>query len=167
MRTIMKHRIFLLIVPLVLLSGCGATLFAAGGATPLPDTLHVRRVNHAPANYYPSFSPRTITDQQAVQQLYKTIEALPSSSGSGVRMCPNDRGLEYQLDFYQGHTLIQGVIYDPEGCQFLKIGNTDIRIPDESFVQSFAHLLGIRKEDLAPMPLYSCTIKSPCVSPTP
>jgi len=167
MRSILKHHILLLIVSLVLLSGCGATLFAAGGAKLLPDTLHVRLVNHIPDNHYPSSSPRTITDQQAVQQLYTTIQALPSSSGSGVRMCPIDRGLDYQLDFYQGHILIREVIYDPEGCQLLKIGTTDVRIPNESFVQSLAHMLGIHKEDLAPVPLYSCAIKSPCASPTP
>ncbi|MHB8599525.1 MAG: hypothetical protein ACYDER_22265 [Ktedonobacteraceae bacterium] len=166
---IKKRYLILLIFPLILLSGCGTTFVSAVTTTTqqAPTTVQVRRVNLIPGNHYLPFSPRTITDQQVVQRLYNAMQALPHWDLSGPVSCPNDAGLEYQLDFFQEHTFIQEVVFDPEGCSTVRIGKNDVRVPDKSFTQLFVQTLGISETELAPLPLFSCTPHSPCPSPTP
>jgi len=165
----MKRRINSLIVPsliiaLFLLSGCGTAVSAKG--EPTPTVLQVIRVNTIPLNHYLPFSPRTISDPHAVQRLYDAAQALPRLSLPPIINCPLDLGLEYHLIFSQGHTLMQAMIVYPEGCRRLQIGESDLRVLTEPFVHLFLQTIGIAEPELAPLPLYSCTPKSPCPSPT-
>ena len=169
----MKQRINSLIVPsliiaLFLLSGCGTAHVAAVSAEgePTPTVLQVIRVNTIPLNHYLPFSPRTISDPRAVQQLYDAARALPRLSLPPIINCPLDLGLDYHLIFYQGHTLMQAMVFYPEGCRRLKIGESDLRVLTEPFVHLLVQTIGIAEPELAPLPLYSCNPKSPCLSPT-
>ncbi len=166
----MKQRIILLIIPLILLSGCGAVLTTAGAAGGEPTILQVRRVNLVSGTHHPPFSPHTIIDQRAVQRLYNAAQALPHFTipePPGWMSCPHDSGLEYQLDFFQKHTLMQEVIFYPGGCSLLRLGEKDVRVYTKSFVQLFVQTIGISEAELFPQPLFSCTPHSPCLSPTP
>ncbi len=164
-----QHCLILVMVPLVLLSGCSIASASAATTQAVPTTLQVHRVNLISANHYRPFSPRTITNQQEVQRLYNAMQALPhrNTTGSAPQFCPQDAGLEYQLDFFQEHTLIQEAIFDPEGCSSVRIGKTDIRVAGESFAQLFAQTLGISRNELTPRPLCSCTPHSSCSSSAP
>lgn len=163
----MKRLIISLIILVVLLSGCGTAQVTASSAGGEPTTLHVLRVNGIPENHYLPFSPRTVTDQHAVQQLYAAAKALPRLMLPGVINCPADRGLEYHLDFFQGQTLLQEMIYYPGGCTYIRLGKSDDRALTDSFLHLFAQTIGISVAELAPQPLFSCTPHSPCSSPTP
>lgn len=171
MGIIMKQRISSsivpsLIIPLLLLSGCGTahvTPVAAGGE---PTVMQILRVNTIPLNHYLPFSPRTITDPHTVQRLYGAAHALPRLNLPPVINCPADLGLEYHLIFSQRHTVMQAMVFYPEGCRRLQIGESDLRALTEPFVHLFMQTIGIAEPELAPMPLYSCTPHSPCLSPT-
>jgi len=164
----LKQRVLLLCSLLVLLSGCGSALVAASSAGDEPTSLQVYRVNLIPENAYPPFPPHTITAQQTVQRLYNMVQALPRwNSASGQMSCPVWSGLEYQLDFFQGQTLMQKVIYRPGGCSSILIGKNDVRVPSKLFAQSFVQAMGTPEKELFPTPMFSCNPKSPCSSPTP
>ena len=87
-----------------------------------PTTLQVQRINHLPGNCYLPFSPRTITDQQAVQRLYTAAQALPTLDLSGIHHCPANFDLDYQLDFFRGQTRIQEIVLHPTGCSSVDLG---------------------------------------------
>ena len=163
-----KKRILLLIIPLFLLSGCGSLLLTANFGKENPTSLQVNLVNMIPENHYTPTSPHTINNAQAVQQLYNTVQALPhQASGSIARSCPVDSGLQYQLVFSQGQTVIQKATYHPGGCPSVVIGKSDVRVPDKSFAQTLAQTIGLPVKELFPTFLFSCNTHSPCPSPTP
>ena len=62
---------------------------------------------------------------------------------------------------------MQKVIIYPEGCRQVLIGESDHRVLTEPFFHLFVQTIGITESELVPMPLYSCTPHSPCLSPTP
>lgn len=157
-----QRSLILVIATLVLLSGCGTAFVSTSTAAETPTTVQVHRINLIPQNHYPAFSPRTISDQQAVQRLYNAIQVLPHWNTTAPVFCPMDAGLKYQLDFSQGHTAIQEAFFDPEGCPTVRIGKNDVRVPDNAFTQLFAQTLGISETELTPQPLFSCTPHNSC-----
>ena len=143
-------RFFFLVLPLLLVSGCGFVQTASAAGEP-PTTLQVQRINHLPGNRYPPFSPRTITDQQAVQRLYAAAQALPPLNRSGIMHCPVDLALDYQLDFSRGQTRMQEIVLHPTGCSSVEFGKNDARKLTPAFEQLFMQTVGISK--LVPGPL--------------
>ena len=147
------RRFFFLVLPLFLFGGCGfvqtttATVLPAGEH---PTTLQVQRINHLPGNHYPPFSPRTITDQQAVQRLYTAAQALPPLDLTGPINCPVDFALDYQLDFFRGQARIQEIILHPTGCSSVEFGKDDFRAFTPAFEHLFMQTVGIN--NLAPDP---------------
>ncbi len=165
-----KQWLICLILPLILLSGCGLTLTSAANAVEEPTILQVQRVNTETENHYLPFAPRTITNQQLVQHLYHAMQALPQFStpdSPGSLSCPREIGVQYQLVFLHEHSVMQKAIYDPSGCSRIWIGQNDVRAADKPFAQLFAQTIGIPETDLVPVPLFSCNFRSPCPSPTP
>jgi hypothetical protein len=116
-----------------------------------PTTLQVQRRNHLPGNRYLPFSPRTITDQQAVQRLYTAAQALPPLDLSGIHHCPANFALDYQLDFFLGQTRIQEIVLHPTGCSSVDFGNNDLRVFTPAFEHLFMQTVGI--SNLVPGPL--------------
>jgi hypothetical protein len=108
-----------------------------------PTTLQVQRINHLPGNRYLPFSPRTITDQQAVQRLYNAAQALPPLDLSGIYSCPSDVALDYQLDFFQGQTRIQEIVLHPTGCSSVEFVDNDFRVFTPAFEHLFMQTVGI------------------------
>lgn len=158
------------ILLLMLLSGCGTIFVSAASSAQEPTILQVQRVNTESENHYLPFPSRTITNQQVVQQLYNAMLALPhftSHNPPGWLSCPRETGVKYHIAFSHGNSLLQEALYDPSGCPTIRIGKNDVRIPDKSFAQLFAQAVGIPENDLVPVPLYSCNIRTPCLSPTP
>lgn len=125
-----------------------------------PTTLQAQRINHFPGNRYLPFSPRTITDQQAVQRLYTAARALPTLDLSGINHCPNDFALDYQLNFFLGQTRIQEIVLHPTGCSSVDFGNNDLRVFTPAFEHLFMQTVGI--SNLVPGP---CNLLSSCTSP--
>lgn len=173
MNGLKKQWLIWLILPVILLSGCGSILVSAASTGEEPTMLQVQRVNSVNAetgNHYPPFASRTITNQQVVQRLYNVMQALPPftiSNPPGWLSCPHGTDVTYQLDFLHEHSLIREVMYSLSGCPTLRIGKNDVRTPDKSFAQLLAQAVGVSVNDLAPAPLFSCNIHSPCLSPTP
>ncbi len=114
MHIIFKKRILPFIIPLFLLSGCGSFLLIGNFVREDPTSLQVHLVNIVPENHYAPTFQRTLTDSQAIQQLYNTMQVLPyQDAGSIARCCKVDAGLEYQLVFFQGQRVFLKVIYHP------------------------------------------------------
>lgn len=165
-----KQWLISLIFPLILFSGCSSALVAAVSTTDEPTMLQVQRVNTETENHYAPFSARAITNQQVVQRLWSVMQALPPfviPNPPGILFCPNETEVKYQLVFLHDHSILQEALYDPSGCPTLRIGKDDVRIPEKAFQQIFAQVVGIAMNDLVPMPLFSCNIRTPCPSPTP
>jgi len=125
-----------------------------------------------PRAHLPSFSPRAISNQQAVQRLYSTALTLPHFSipnPPGEILCPYGGGMTYQLDFFQNQSFIQEVLVHPGGCRILEIGKKDLRVYNEAFVHLFVLTMGVSEATLFPAPQLSCTptTHSPCPSSTP
>lgn len=154
MNTTRFHRFFFLVLPLLLISGCGfvrtnmAPVVSAGEQ---PTTLWVQRINHLSENHYLPFLPRTITDQQAVQRLSSAAQALPPLNLSGPISCPADFALDYQLDFFRGQTRIQEIVFHPTGCASVEFWKDDIRVFTPAFEHLFMQTVGI--SNLVPGPL--------------
>ena len=156
-----------LIIALFLLSGCATAQVTSVPARREPTAVQVIRVNGIPLNHYLPFPTHTITDPRAVQRLNDSVQALPRLSFPPVINCPVDLGLEFHLIFSQGNAIMQKVIIYPEGCRHVMIGESDLRVLTDPFFHLFVQTIGITESELVPMPLYSCTPHSPCLSPTP
>lgn len=156
-----------LIIPLFLLRGCSTAQVTSVPPRREPTAVQVIRVNRIPLNHYLPFPTRTITDPRAVQRLFDAVQALPRLSLPPVINCPVDLGLEFHQIFSQGNAIMQKVIIYPEGCRQVLIGESDHRVLTEPFFHLFVQTIGITESELVPMPLYSCTPHSPCLSPTP
>lgn len=152
---------FLLLCCLLALAGCATASGYAGSAStptsvslpkgPLPDTLIVTRTSDFPQNNIPSFTPRTVQDAQAVQQLYQAAYAQPFEP-MGIYHCPADFGVVYHLQFlHQGATMLQSTL-DASGCRSLSSGSTPTRQTTDAFWSLFATVAGIPPADLHPMP---------------
>lgn len=164
-----KQWLIALIVLCILSSGCGV------GAATMPSSqknnptaLNITRINILSSNHYQPFASRTITDLQAVQNLYSAMLLLPHAPSNGqARSCPVDWGLEYRLNFSQESTMLTRAIIDMGGCGIINLGKKDTRTYDEAFLQLLAHTVGVSEATLNARPLYSCTPHSPCLTPTP
>ena len=139
-----KYR-FLLLCCLLALAACST---ASG---PLPDTLVITRTNELPQNKIPAFTPRTVQDAQAVQQLYQAAYTQPFLP-MGIYHCPADFGVVYHLQFlHQGTTMLQATL-DASGCRSLSLGTAPTRQTTDAFWSLFATVAGIPPDDLHPMP---------------
>lgn len=151
---------FLLLFCLLALSACStASGYAGSDSTPsvslpkgpLPDTLIVTRTNELPQNNIPAFTPRTVQNAQAVQQLYQAAYAQPFYP-MGTYHCPADWGVYYHLQFlHQGATVLQATL-DASGCQALSLGSTPTRQTTDDFWNLFSNVASIPASDLHPMP---------------
>jgi|SRR5579863_448256 len=170
MNDLKKQMLICLILPVMLVTGCGSVLVSATSSGEEPTTLQVQRVNTETENHYLPFPSRTITNQQIVQRLYSAMQALPpfiTSNTSGPLFCPRGTGVTFHVDFLHERSLIQEAIYSPSGCPTLRLGKNDVRAPDKLFAQIFAQTVEISVNELVPVPLFSCNIRTPCPSPTP
>lgn len=121
------------------LAGCGSTALSAASST-TSTILQVERIKTIPENYYSDFD-RTITNADAILQLYHAALALPTVP-NGITMCPLDAGMMYHLTF-EFRSSTRQMTLDPSGCQILTIGKTDIRQANEAFITLVEHVIGI------------------------
>ena len=137
----MKFVSFFSIIALFLFfSGCSSTQASSGTSSEIM-ILHVVRSAHLDQTQYAPLD-RTITDTQAVHQLYAKALALPKISSGGVYNCPSDIGLIYHLDFQQNGSSHK-MDLDATGCQFLQLSSKDIRQTNESFLSLAAQVIQI------------------------
>ena len=131
---------------LVLLLGL---LLVACAGTPQqpkqPTALHVLR----PASQFPiSGQPfprleRTITNANAVQQLYAAALALPVVDQGKTYNCPADLGVVYQLDFLAGSSMLHHMDVQASGCGWVHLSSTDARWTTAAFNRLLANTIGI------------------------
>ena len=131
----------LLFVPLLLLLLAACSPGTSAGGAPQPTALHVTR-NALPEYTFPAVDV-TIRDVAAVQRLYQSAYALQHARG-GPYLCFADIGLEYQIDFLQGTTILQHMRLDVTGCQFLQIDHEQpVRLTNQAFRNLFSQTTGI------------------------
>jgi hypothetical protein len=128
------------VLSVVLLLMLGVAACGSGGDAK-PTMLHVTR-NEELSGY--DFAPLDVTvrDVNAIQHLYQAAYALPKPP-SGTINCPNDIGLTYHLEFFEGDTSVQQMDLDATGCQFLQITHDEVRMSDGGFRESLRKLIGI------------------------
>ena len=120
--------------------GCGSSTLNTG-ITSSPTSLHVVRTVGDP-ELHVSPLDRTITDVQAVQQLYQAALKLSKASSTASYSCPNDLSVHYLLSFQQ-NTMTQKMDLNATGCMFLQISSTDLRWTTPSFQSLVAQVIGI------------------------
>ncbi len=126
-----------LVALLSLLSGCGSNMIGQTGSAPatpitsgnLPDSVQITLGGPGIAQATPQL---TLHKLAPVQQLYKTMLALPSMPPN--ISCPGDAGPSYQLVFRYGtHTLAQAEA-NRGGCGTVTIsGGKQPRLASQSF----------------------------------
>lgn len=92
-----------------------STISSCSGTQISPVALYVTR--SSPLRPLPPLHI-TITDKQAVQQLYQAIYLLPNAN-SGKRTCLEDSGIIYHLTFIQNKNTKEEINVDPSGCLIL------------------------------------------------
>src|SRR5690348_9715009 len=99
----------LLFIPLLLLLLAVCSPGTSADGVPQPTALHVTR-NALPEYNFPAVDV-TIRDVAAIQRLYQSAYALQHTTG-GPYLCFADIGLEYQINFLQGTTVLQHMRLD-------------------------------------------------------
>jgi len=125
----MKANRFLPLFLLLLLffSACGTSAPAV-----TPDQLHLVRPALGPHDG--SSIDKVITNQSLIHQLYEKLEALPTVPlFNPFQACPAIAGQHDQLTFLQKGKIVLQATADRSGCGTVKIGDNDMRQPDEEF----------------------------------
>jgi len=119
----------------------GATTSAPANG---PTVLHVTRTDPSTTNNLGPLD-RTVTDAQAVQNLYHTALTLPAYAvGSSISQdCLNDLGVIYHLDFLQGTAEVQRMNLDPGNCKILYLSQTDLRQASDAFLNLLKQVLHV------------------------
>ena len=89
----------------------------------------------------PAFS-RCVSDAARVQRLYAAALALPPK-GDRVYACPKSWGITYQLIFLADGVIVGMMTQEADGCGFLHLSQTDIRLTDGPFRQQVADTIGL------------------------
>lgn len=125
---------------------------------PLPDTLHIVRSLMFPTRR--NDLDQTIRDRAQVQQLYRTIQALPSFPQYAG--CPIDWGVQYHLTFFRDQAVIGEMLANAGGCNplFMAAENKpDVELrrtrgpTDLQFWSLLAQMLRLGEKQLNPTPL--------------
>lgn len=122
-------------------------LFAACTSTPSqqPTSLQVTRVVNNPAHKNLSPKSWTITDANAVQQLFDDIHNLPTHHNNGADSC-GEPFYSYHLNFFKGTTSIEkDDLYTY--CGTLSSANVSYD-PTPDFNTHFAQMLHVSPNDL-------------------
>jgi hypothetical protein len=77
-----------------------------------------------------------------VQQLYAAILALPPKQ-PGNYSCPKSWDVTYDITFLAGDNVVRIMTLEADGCNFLHLSDTDVRVTDDAFLLQFADALGI------------------------
>jgi hypothetical protein len=134
-----RKTLSLLALLMLVLVACSPASASTGAAN--PTRLQVTRTGAFPEyGFAPLFV--VVQDVTTVQHLYQAAYALPSPP-SGPVNCPNDIGLVYHLDFFQGDASVQQMDLDATGCQVLHITPDDARMSNDAFRESLQKALGI------------------------
>jgi hypothetical protein len=106
--------------------------------------LHVTRTDPSPTGNLGPLD-KTVTDPQAVQNLYHAALALPAYAvGSSIsQSCLSDTGVIYHLDFLQGNTEVQKMNLDPGDCKILYLSQTDLRQVNDAFLTQIKQAIGV------------------------
>jgi hypothetical protein len=64
-----------------------------------------------------------------------------------TRKLPQDTGISYTLDFYQGNTLLLYPDYKPTGCGGLSLGDDTSRLTSTSFNDELRKAVGLSDSD--------------------
>lgn len=93
---------------------------------------------------------KTITNPNAIQQLYRAARALPKA---GLQSCPTTTEgyvrQDYHLAFRQGTSQLLPMTLQDWGCGDLFVGSddvhgaSDVRLTDETFWDLFAQTIGV------------------------
>lgn len=108
--------------------------------TTAPAMLQVVRPYNLILNL-PAFS-RCVSDAARVQQLYAAALALPSTEGR-LYSCPKGWGIAYELIFLADGVVVRSMTQEADGCGFLHLSETDIRLTDGPFRQQVADTIGL------------------------
>ncbi len=135
-----KNILFVPIFLFVFVS-CGASSTNSNAPQQM-NTLQVNR-DTGTINRYPPLK-RTITNENAVQNLYKAALALPKGSRTGEgHSCPAAYDLVYHLLFHQNRVLVDAIDMYPSGCSYISINKNDVRPLSRQFIALFAQTIGI------------------------
>lgn len=125
-RRIAEPAVLVLVLGLVLV-GCGAQR----GGSLLPKA-HPDRVLITVHGLAPFAKPATATvdDAAAAAKLYAAMGALPSPAPGP---CTADKGISYDLAFFESGQAVVTADADSGGCQTVTISTTDVRHADAAF----------------------------------
>jgi hypothetical protein len=135
----------LLAFPLfLLLVSCSANN-TNGNISSVATRLQVTRVDLIPQNGFTPFQEK-INDAVMVQSLYQAALKLPTvPHGENVkRMCFNDQGIRYELNFYPTTLPMHQMVINPADCQTLIIGKSDERQMNGAFLSLLTQTVKVR-----------------------
>jgi hypothetical protein len=106
------------------------------------ETVHVVRTSDNPHSTLATFN-HTGQNASAVQALYNGLLALPKYV-PGQITCPSDIGVQYNLTFSHGSSVVLSAIADPSGCQIVVVNGRDNRTAAHSQLwQLVANAVGV------------------------
>lgn len=113
----MKWLLSVVIVCMVVLTGCGPFIPSASAAQ--PNTLVVVRENPLHQPGIPSFT-KTIYNVSAIREMYNELIHLRQLP-SGPISCPSDNGVSYTLTFKHGDSVVLIADAEDTGCEIVRL----------------------------------------------
>jgi hypothetical protein len=114
------------------------------------ETVHVVRTSDSAHSTLPPFN-YTGQDTTTVQALYNDLLALPKYV-PGQITCATDIGVQYNLTFTHGGTVVLSAIADPSGCQIVVVNGHDNRTATHSKLWTLlANAVGVSPTQVYPV----------------
>lgn len=132
--------------------GCGGpSLSDLRGKTGSVTRLEFATSSSISSNQLPSLHV-SVTDHERAQAVYMATLALPAFP-SGTYACPNDSGVQYDLEFFSTTERVMSAAEHPSGCEAVDVvaGSTSLTLwasTTPSYWGDLASALGIAARDL-------------------